>query len=146
MGTDLLVVYREAVECGVLPPSTKEEHITLLHKKGDRVDLANWRQITFLMADYKIMAKLLVLCLRKSMPQVVYTDQTCGVTGRRCSMNLALIRDALAWAEQRGVPLALLSKRRPLIMFRMSSSSHCWRGWALVQVLRSWCDCCMQGR
>ncbi|GAA6111045.1 CMP-N-acetylneuraminate-beta-galactosamide-alpha-2,3-sialyltransferase 1-like [Tachysurus ichikawai] len=43
------------------------------------------------------------------MAEVVHPDQTCGVPGRMCGMNLALIRDAWAWAEQRQVSMALLS-------------------------------------
>ncbi|KAK3566630.1 hypothetical protein QTP86_001689 [Hemibagrus guttatus] len=63
-----------------------------------------------LLAVYReaILAKLMVLRLREVMARVVHPDQTCGVPGRMCGMNLALVRDALAWADQRRVPLALL--------------------------------------
>lgn len=106
---DLLAVYRKTVECGALPPSDRVGHITLLHKKGDGADLANWRLIMLLTADYKILAKLLVLSLRKVIAKVVHPDQTCGVPRRSCGMKLALIRNTLTWAEQHGAPLALLS-------------------------------------
>lgn len=98
-------MYEEAIESGSLPLSSWVGHISFLHKRGDTADLANWWPITLLTADYKILAKLLVLCLRKVMALVVHPDQTCGVPGRMCGMNLALIRDALAWSEQRQVPL-----------------------------------------
>ncbi|KAK3545148.1 hypothetical protein QTP70_001570 [Hemibagrus guttatus] len=109
VGPDLLAVYREAVRFGALPPSALVGYVTLLYKKGDRTELANWRPITLLTVDYKILAKLMVLRLREVMARVVHSDQTCGVPGRMCGMNLALVRDALAWADQRRVPLALLS-------------------------------------
>ncbi|KAK3545128.1 hypothetical protein QTP70_001240 [Hemibagrus guttatus] len=109
VGPDLLAVYREAVRFGALPPSALVGYVTLLYKKGDRTELANWRPITLLTVDYKILAKLMVLHLREVMARVVHPDQTCGVPGRVCGMNLALVRDALAWADQRRVPLALLS-------------------------------------
>lgn len=109
VGPDLVAVYREALEMGILPPSMRSGRITLLHKKGDRSDLVNWRPITLLTADYKILAKVIGLRLRRVMALVIHSDQTCGVPGRMCAMNLALVRDALAWAEQRQVPLALLS-------------------------------------
>ncbi|KAK3518288.1 hypothetical protein QTP86_003217 [Hemibagrus guttatus] len=96
------------VRCGALPPSALVGYVTLLYKKGDRTELANWRPITLLTVDYKILAKLMVLRLREVMARVVHPDQTCGVPGRMCGMNLALVRDALAWADQRRVPLALL--------------------------------------
>ncbi|KAK3519614.1 hypothetical protein QTP86_020693, partial [Hemibagrus guttatus] len=109
VGPDLLAVYREAVRCGALPPSALVGYLTLLYKKGDRTELANWRPITLLTVDYKILAKLMVLHLREVMARVVHPDQTCGVPGRMCGMNLALVRDTLAWADQCRVPLALLS-------------------------------------
>ncbi|KAK3566621.1 hypothetical protein QTP86_001645, partial [Hemibagrus guttatus] len=102
-------VYREAVGCGALPPSALVGYITLLPKKGDRTELANWRPITLLTVDYKILAKLMVLRLSEVMARVVHPGQTCGVSGWMCGMNLALVRDALVWADQGRVPLALLS-------------------------------------
>ncbi|KAK3566556.1 hypothetical protein QTP86_000617 [Hemibagrus guttatus] len=81
VGPDLLAVYREAVRCRALPLSALVGHITLLHKKGERTELANWRPITLLMVDYKILAKLMVLRLREVMARVVHPDQTCGVPG-----------------------------------------------------------------
>ncbi|KAK3566647.1 hypothetical protein QTP86_001849 [Hemibagrus guttatus] len=43
------------------------------------------------------------------MARVAHPDQTCGVPGRMCGMNLVLVRDALVWVDQCRVPLALLS-------------------------------------
>lgn len=56
------------------------------------------------------------------MELLVHPDQTCGVPGRMCSMNLALIRDVLAWAEQRQIPLALLSLDQEKAFDRVSHS------------------------
>ncbi|KAK3545987.1 hypothetical protein QTP70_018905 [Hemibagrus guttatus] len=95
VGPDLLAVYREAVRFGALPPSALVGYVTLLYKKGDRTELANWRPITLLTVDYKILAKLMVLRLREVMARVVHPDQTCGTPGRMCGMNLALVRDGL---------------------------------------------------
>lgn len=55
------------------------------------------------------MAKALAIRLREVMGAVVHMDQTCGVQGRSCHMNLALIRDTISWVEQRSLPLAILS-------------------------------------
>lgn len=83
--------------------------ITLLYKKGERSDLSNWRPITLLNVDYKILAKAITLRLRGVMASVVHPDQTCGVQGRTCALNLCLIRDVLSKAEEQNVPVALLS-------------------------------------
>ncbi|GAA6077711.1 uncharacterized protein LOC115161469 [Tachysurus ichikawai] len=60
------------------------------------------------------------------MAQVVHPDQTCGVPGRMCGMNLALVRDTLAWAEQQGVPLALLSLDQEKAFDRVSTRADSW--------------------
>lgn len=105
---DIMAVFEEIIKKGLLPETARTGYITLLHKKGERAELANWRPITLLCADYKILAKVLAQRLKKVMSTVVHPDQTCGVPGRSSSMNLALIRDAIAWAQQRRLPLALL--------------------------------------
>jgi len=58
-----------------------------------------------LTVDYKIIAKILADRLKKALPHVVHVDQTCGVVGRSTKWNLQLIRDAIAWVEERDLPL-----------------------------------------
>lgn len=62
-----------------------------------------------LTVDYKIIAKILADRLRKALPHVVHVDQTCGVEGRSIKWNLQLIRDVIAWAEDRELPLMVVS-------------------------------------
>ncbi len=47
--------------------------------------------------------------LKKVIGAVVQSDQTYGVPGRSVSLNLALVRGIISWAEQRQLPLAILS-------------------------------------
>lgn len=108
MGPDLLEVFNESLAHGQLPLSMRTGHVTLLYKKGPRELLSNWRPITLLTADYKILAKVITRRLGSVLGSVVHPDQTCGVPGRTCSLNLVLVRDAISWAEQRNLPLALL--------------------------------------
>ncbi len=56
--------------------------------KGDKKEKANWRPLTMLNTDYKILAKILTIRLREAMKALVHPDQTCAVPGRD-------IRDAL---------------------------------------------------
>ncbi|KAJ1151259.1 hypothetical protein NDU88_004043 [Pleurodeles waltl] len=57
--SSLLEVCRERKIVGGAPKEFCEGVIVLLHKKGDRADLKNWRPITLLNADYKLYMKLL---------------------------------------------------------------------------------------
>ncbi|KAL6466349.1 hypothetical protein MHYP_G00241530 [Metynnis hypsauchen] len=60
-------------------------------------------------SSLKIFAKALTERLKKTMSLLVHSDQTCGVPGRSATWNLHLIRDAISWAGDRNVPLALVS-------------------------------------
>jgi hypothetical protein len=59
--------------------------IMLIHiyKRGDRLDMKNWRPITLLCTDYKIIAKAIANRLLGVIAKVHVThpDQTCGDQG-----------------------------------------------------------------
>ncbi|KAK1875417.1 putative 149 kDa protein, partial [Dissostichus eleginoides] len=79
------------------------------NKKGDRTEIGNWRPLTMLCVDYKLLAKVPTDRLGEAMPHVVHVDQTCAVPGRSARWNLRLLRDAVAWAEYRNLPLMLVA-------------------------------------
>ena len=59
-------VYNESFENGILPESLRLGLIVLLEKKGkDRMNIANWRPITLLGVDYKLLTKTLGERLKK---------------------------------------------------------------------------------
>ena len=59
LGEDLIEVFNASFSSGHLPPSLRRALITLLFKKGDRLDPKNWRPISLLNSDYKILARIL---------------------------------------------------------------------------------------
>ena len=108
LGPVVLEVLTEVLRRGTLEGSMAVGVITLLYKKGDASDLANWRPLTMLCVDYKLLAKVLADRLRTVLPDAVHVDQTCGVAGRSVRWNLMLIRDAIAWAEEKNLPLMVV--------------------------------------
>ena len=50
--------------------------ITLLPNKGNLQNLKNWRPVSLLCRDYKVLLKALALRLREVMAEVVHVDQT----------------------------------------------------------------------
>lgn len=92
-----------------MPASMRTGLDPLLFKKGDRDRLENWRPITLLPVDYKVVAKALAIRLRGVMALVVRDDQMGGVEGRSCGLSLSLIRDVVCWVDGRSLSLALLS-------------------------------------
>ncbi|KAI4896701.1 hypothetical protein NFI96_030906 [Prochilodus magdalenae] len=109
LGPELVEVAEDVHRQGKLTESMSSGALSLLYKKGDASDLANWRPVTMLCVDLKIFAKALTERLKKTMSVLVHSDQTCGVPGRSVTWNLHLIRDAISWVGDRKVPLALVS-------------------------------------
>ena len=87
-----------------LSPSQQRALISLLYKDGDKRDLANWRPISLLCTDYKLITKALADKIKKVLPSIIHPDQTCSVPGRQIHDNLYLTRDVIAYAEDKGIP------------------------------------------
>ena len=72
---------------------------TLLFKKGEREDIWNWRLITLLNVDYKIISKILAERLRKVLPKIINTDQKGFVKGRNIFDGNRLLQDIIDYTE-----------------------------------------------
>ena len=79
LGENLIEVFNASFSSGHLPPSLRRALITLLFKKGDRLDPKNWRPISLLNSDYKILARILAGRLSKVLQLLIHPDQSCGV-------------------------------------------------------------------
>ena len=62
--------------------SMRQALISLLFKKEDPELLKNWRPISHLNTDYKIITKVLVNRVKPVMPMIIHPDQCCSVPGR----------------------------------------------------------------
>ncbi|KAK0137006.1 Transposon TX1 uncharacterized protein [Merluccius polli] len=72
LGQDLLEVFNESFRDLTLPLSCRRAVITLLPKKGDLTDIKNWRPVSLLCTDYKILSKALADRLRRVMDEVLH--------------------------------------------------------------------------
>ena len=109
LGSDLVEVLNFCFHFGSLSLSQRRGVISLLFKKGDRLDARNWRPISLLNVDYKIASRVIAGRLLKVIHAVVHTDQTCGVPGRFIGENVAFLRDVVAFATETNSPVAVLS-------------------------------------
>ena len=103
----LLEMFNESLHSNNLPLSLRTGIISLLYKKGDKKDIKNWRPLTLLGVDRKILAKALFFRLQQVSGQIVGEEQTCAIPGRYMSESLALVRDSYLYACDRRLPLCI---------------------------------------
>ena len=115
-------VYNYAFRVGHLTVSQRRGIISLLFKKGDRTLLKNWRPITLLTTDYKILTKALANRLQKVLPSLVHTDQTASLLGRTINDNSRLLHDIIYYANENDIPLAVISVDQLKAFDRVSHS------------------------
>ncbi|CAI7815167.1 unnamed protein product [Closterium sp. NIES-53] len=77
----------------------KEAVTILLHKKGDRSQLNNYRPITLLNFSYKILAKVMADRIKKVLHLVVSPEQYGFIPGRRLADAVALVADIIDAAK-----------------------------------------------
>ncbi|KAK3539679.1 hypothetical protein QTP70_011538 [Hemibagrus guttatus] len=76
IGQDVLEVLRDSMNVGQLPLSCRRAVKTLLPKKGDLIHLKNWRPVSILCTDIKLLSKALASRLTKVMEQITHQDQS----------------------------------------------------------------------
>ncbi|KAI3363915.1 hypothetical protein L3Q82_001510 [Scortum barcoo] len=93
LSTDILDVFNESLASGPMPMSCRRAVLTLLPKKGNLQDIKNWRPVSLLCVDYKLLSKALANRLRGAMEQEplihgarldVSSSVTPGLTGTLC--------------------------------------------------------------
>ncbi|CAM2099897.1 unnamed protein product [Caretta caretta] len=89
--------------------SLRRAVLALLPKKGDLRDLRNWRPISLLSTDYKIVTKAISLWLGSVLADVIHPDQTYTVPDCSIFDNLFLVWDHLELGCRDGLSFALLS-------------------------------------
>ena len=109
LGDKLTRVFNYAFHNGLLTVSQRRGIITLLFKKGDRTQLKNWRPITLLNTDYKILTKALANRLQQVLPLIINSDQTACMKGRTINDNTRLLNDVISYANEKNTSLAFIS-------------------------------------
>ena len=108
--TLLLESIQYAFQKGELSIEQKRGILTLIPKKDkDRLYLKNWRPITLLNTDYKIIAKVLSTRLQNVLPHIIDEDQTGYIKGRFIGQNIRIIEDILYFVEKEKLPGIILT-------------------------------------
>ena len=106
----LIESYKYSLLKGELTVEQKRAIITLIPKKDkDRLFLNNWRPISLLNVDYKILTKTLANRLTKVLPHIVNDDQTGYIKGRFIGCNIRMIEDIMQFTNINDIPGIILN-------------------------------------
>ena len=109
LGRDFYDVVLECLQTGILPTSCRRAVLSLLPKKGDLGFLKNWRPVSLLCLDYKILSKCMANRLKCYLDTVIFRDQTYCVPERTIMDNLFLVRDVIDFGLMNNDRLGILS-------------------------------------
>ena len=99
IGDTYVAMLNDSIARGILPESMRECDIILLHKKGSRNKISNYRPISILNCDYRIFARILAARLNPAAQLLVHPDQTGFIKGRLITDNGILLTSLIEYAE-----------------------------------------------
>ena len=96
----LMLLYSFSITNGRLNKTARQGLICLLPKgQKDPSYLKNWRPLTLLNLDYKILAKTLATRIKHFLPSIIGEQQTGFLEGRQITDNIVKTLDILAFAN-----------------------------------------------
>ena len=106
----LIPAFTAAFETGRLSWSQRQGFICLIPKKDKNIlFLKNWRPLSLLNADYKILSKTIANRFKTALSSLIHTDQTGFIKGRYIGENITRILDIIEYTDAEDIPALLIS-------------------------------------
>ena len=100
----------DSYEFGELSNSQQQAIITLIEKKGkDKRMIKNWRPISLINVDAKIISKVLAKRLEKVLPSIIHSNQNAFVKGRSIFDAVRTIDDMVDYTKRNGLSGLLIA-------------------------------------
>ena len=100
LGESFMNALNESILKGQLTNTQGDGILSLIFKSGDETSLSNWRPITLLNVDYKIIARVLAQRLQKVIAKIVSSDQNGYIKNRFIGFSIRQIQDIIDYAEE----------------------------------------------
>ena len=106
--TELTNVIQTILENNTLAPSQCKAILTLLYKKGEREDIGNWRPISLLSTDYKIITKVLAERVKIVSPKIIHPVEKGFINGRNISDANRLLQDLIKYSDEHEINSSII--------------------------------------
>ena len=105
LGEEMVQSFNQALIYGHLNITQRQGIIKVVPKKRkNKLYLENWRPISFLNIDYKIVTKTIAGRISKILPKLIHEDQTGYVKGRNIGQNIRLVKDIMKITALENIP------------------------------------------
>ena len=105
----LLEVYDLLKQLGIIDISSRTGIISVIYKKGDKKDIANYRPISLLSLDYKIYTTILQNGIEQTLDNIIGENQTAAIKNRTILHTLSTIRDIIDVSNKLNKNLSVIS-------------------------------------
>lgn len=99
LGELLVKLFKQIEADGIMSRTMRYGHITLIYKKGEKKLLKNWRPISLLNVDYKILSRIMSNRFKGVLGGIISPEQSSSVQGRDISDTVASLRDIVDMVE-----------------------------------------------
>jgi hypothetical protein len=104
----LAELFNECFQKGYMSETMKIATVKLLYKKGGREKIGNYRPISLLCSDYKILAKIMTSRMQNVMKEIIENDQQDFIKDREITGNLILVKEVIEYCNKSGEEGAII--------------------------------------
>jgi len=140
----LIAAYESALRNGELSLTQKQGVITLIPKKDkDPKLIKNWRPITLLNSDYKILTKYMTEFLKLHLSELIHSNQKGFLHGRFIGENIVNAMSMIDYAESKDIDLTLifLDYQKAFDSVELYMINRCLESFGYGPNIRNWIKC-----